>query len=107
MKINQTRAALYLLCIGRAGYRDGARLIEFIEEWRRAVEHQEHTVTPEEFANWTRRYSRRQAYYLLRLFRDNFPQLGEHGTPEGLMGPLLTRLAAQADAELDAQEAQR
>lgn len=92
MKVNQTRGALYTLCIGRAGYRDGIKLIEFIEEWRRCVEHHERSVKTAEFADWTRRYSERRVYQLLALFRAKFPQLGEHGTPEGLMGPLLARL---------------
>jgi hypothetical protein len=98
MKLNNTRAALYLVCISRAGYRDGARLIEFIEEWRRCVENNERPVTPDEFAAWTHRYGRRNTFYLLKLFRQTFPQLGEHGTPDGLMGPLLERLAVEVEA---------
>jgi hypothetical protein len=95
MKVNQTRGALYLLCISRAGYRDGARLIEFIEEWRRCVEKHERAVTPDEFATWTRRYGRRSTFYLLKLFRETFPQLGEHGQPDGLMAPLIERLLSE------------
>jgi len=95
MRFHETRAALYLVCIGRAGYRDGAKLIEFIEEWRRCVENNDGPVTIEEFIAWTRRYSRRSTFRMVRLFRDSFPQLGPQGLPDGLMEPLLKRLASE------------
>lgn len=98
--INRTRGALYLLCIARAGYQDGALLIEFIEEWRRCVESHGRPVNIEEFIAWTRRYARRTTFRRLQLFRESFPQLGEHGLPDGLMRPLIERLAAEVPAEV-------
>lgn len=98
MRINQTRFALYSLCFARAGYRHGAELIEFIEEWRRAVEHNDGPVNIEEFIGWSRRFSRRTTFRRVALFRETFPELGEDGLPDGLMGPLLQRLAAQVEA---------
>ncbi len=92
MRFNETKGALYALCISRAGYRDGIKLIEFVDEWRRCVERHDRSVTMNEFVAWTRRYSQRRAYELLVLFRRHFPQLGPDGTPEGLMRPLLERL---------------
>jgi hypothetical protein len=93
----QTRAALYLVCIARAGYVDGARLIEFIEDWRRCVEHYGREVSVAEYTAWTRRYhQRRTVERRLRSFRATFPQLGEQGKPTQLMSPLLERLADEA-----------
>jgi hypothetical protein len=96
------RPALYLLCVARAGL-EAPRLIAFIEEWRRCVEFHDREVNIEEFIAWTRRFPRRMTFRRLRLFRDTFPQLGEDGLPSGLMGPLLERLAAEAEAELEAR----
>jgi hypothetical protein len=93
------RAQLFTLCIVRAGYLDGARLIEFIEEWRRGVDHAEGEITTEEFIRWTRRFPRRTVARRLTLFRRTFPQLGPAGLPSGLMGPLLERLARESEAE--------
>jgi hypothetical protein len=97
MDIKQTRGALYLLCIARAGYREGGLLIEFIEEWRRCVEAHGGPVTIEEFIDWTDRYQRRTTFRRIELFRESFPQLGEHGLPDGLMAPLVERLAAEVE----------
>ncbi len=44
------------------------------------------------------------AYERLALFRKTFPQLGPSGVPSGLMAPLLARLAAEAERDLDAGE---
>lgn len=104
MKLERTRAGLYLLCISRAGYVGGARLAEFIEEWRRCVEAQGQAVTIEEFIAWTGRLSRRTTFRRVALFRQSFPELGEHGLPDALMGPLLERLAKAAVAELARDE---
>lgn len=94
-----TRAALYLVTINRAGFREGAKLIEFIEEWQRCVSASRGPVTVEGFIQWTRRYSRRTTFERLASFRKTFPQLGPHGLPDGLMGPLLDRLAQEAGME--------
>ena len=99
MHPNRTRGALYLLCISRAGYRSGASLIEFIEEWRRCVERHEGPINIEEFIAGNRRYGRRRTFELVRLFRDTFPQLGEHGLPDGLMAPLIDRLAREVEVQ--------
>ncbi len=96
------RPALYVLCVARAGL-EAPRLIAFIEEWRRCVEYHDREVNIEEFITWTHRFPRRMTFRRLRLFRDTFPQLGEDGLPSGLMGPLLDRLAAEAEAELNAR----
>lgn len=98
MKINQTRFALYTLCVARAGYRNGSLLIEFIEDWRRCVAHLERPATIEEFIAWTRLFSRRTTFRRVDLFRRTFPELGEHGLPDGLMGPLVERLAREVEA---------
>ncbi len=98
---HRTRSALFLVCIARAGYVNGGRLIEFIEEWARCVEAHGRGVGIEEFAAWSTRFSTRTAYARLSLFRKTFPQLGEHGVPSGLMAPLLERLAAESQEALD------
>jgi hypothetical protein len=97
--ILQTKAALWAICLKRAGYRDGALLIEFIDDWRACVEVHDGPVGIEAYAAWSRRLSTRTAYRRLALFRKTFPQLGPDGTPEGIMGPLLERLAAEDEAE--------
>lgn len=98
------RPALYVLCMRRSkSYVEGARLIEFIEDWRRCVEAHEGEVSVAEFTRWTRRYAnRRTVERRLHAFREAFPQLGPQGKPTGLMGPLLERLAVEAATELDA-----
>lgn len=95
----QTKFAVWLVCVNRAGYRHGAQLVELIDDWRDCVEAHDGPVGFEAYANWTRRFSYRTAYGRLALFRKTFPQLGPEGTPEGLLGPLLDRLAAEAEAE--------
>lgn len=95
--VNQTKLALWLVCVSRAGYRQGAQLVEFIDDWRDCVSQHDGPVGFEAYAQWTRRYSRRTAYNRLSLFRHTFPQLGDDGTPEGLLGPLLERLAKEVE----------
>lgn len=98
MKANQTRGSLYAVCILRGGYRNGILLIQFVEDWQRCVRENGGPIGIEKYTRLGR-YSYRRAYELLALFRKTFPQLGADGTPEGLMGPLLERLAAEAEAE--------
>jgi hypothetical protein len=81
------------LCVDRGGYRRGARVAEFVMEWEVAVRKHAGPVTMDEFARWWKD-SPRTAYRRLAEFRDLFPELGEHGTPQDLMRPLLDRLAA-------------
>ncbi len=100
MALNQTRAALYILCVSRARLRAGA-LITFIEEWQRCVSEKGREVTPGEFIGWTHRYARRTTYNHLELFRHCFPELGPDSLPSALMGPLLERLAREADQAHD------
>lgn len=97
--VNQTKLALWMVCVARAGYRQGAQLVEFIDDWRECVEAHDGPVEVSQYAAWTRRYSERTAWNRLRLFRETFPQLGDDGTPEGLMGPLLDRLAREVDVK--------
>ncbi len=104
LNFRRTRSALYVVCIARAGYVNGARVIEFIEEWSRCVEDHRREVGVGEFIEWTDRYSTRTGYERLALFRKTFPQLGEHGVPSELMAPLLERLEAEARAALDGGE---
>jgi hypothetical protein len=99
IKINQTKFALWAVCVSRAGYLDGGRLVELVDDWRDCVTAKGEPVGFEEYAQWTRRMSYRTAYNRLRLFRKTFPQLGPAGTPEGLLGPLLQRLAAEVEQE--------
>lgn len=95
--VNQTKLALWMVCVNRAGYRQGAQLVEFIEDWRRCVEAHDGPVGVRAYSEWTRQYSDRTAFNRLALFRRTFPQLGDDGTPEGLMGPLLERLAREVE----------
>jgi len=95
--INQTKLALRLVCANRAGVVDGARLVEFIDDWRDCVRVHDGPVSWTQYSDWTRCYSKRTAYNRLALFRRTFPELGEQGSPEGLLGPLLERLAAEVD----------
>ena len=97
--LNQTKLALWMVCVDRAGYRHGAQLVEFIDDWRDCVTAHDGTVTVETYWHWTRRYSRRTCFNRLALFRKTFPQLGPQGLPDGLMGPLLKRLAADVEDE--------
>ena len=97
--LNQTKLAVWMVCVDRAGYRKGAQLVEFIDDWRECVTATGGPTTVEAYAEWTRRYSYRTAYNRLALFRQSFPQLGPSGTPEGLLGPLLARLAAELEVE--------
>jgi hypothetical protein len=100
--INQTRAALYTLVVLRAHVR-AALLIPFIEEWQRCVAAQGGEVTPSEFIEWTSRYSMRTTYRHLIAFRQAFPELGDSALPSVLMGPLLRRMAEEANARADAE----
>jgi len=93
----QTKAALWAVCIHRAGFLDGARLVEFIDDWRDCVIAHDGPVSWNQYTHWTRRYSGRTGYRRLALFRKTFPQLGPDGSPEGLLGPLLDRLAAETE----------
>jgi hypothetical protein len=95
MHLNRTRTALFLLCVSRAGLRPGVRLIEFIEDWQRCVTAAGEPIGIERYIASSGKYSRRTAYSRLALFRKTFPQLGPQGLPDGLMGPLLERLAAE------------
>lgn len=94
---NRTKLAVWMVCVDRAGYRKGAQLVEFIDDWRDCVTAHDGPTPFETYAEWTRRYSYRTAYNRLKLFRDSFPELGPTGTPEGLLGPLLQRLAAEVE----------
>jgi hypothetical protein len=93
--INQTKAALWAVCISRAGTLNGARLVEFIDDWRDCIVAHDGPVSWQAYSKWTRRYSGRTGYRRLALFRRTFPELGPEGSPEGLLGPLLERLAAE------------
>lgn len=94
----QTKAAVWLVCLNRAGYLNGARLVEFIDDWRDCVIANDGPVSMNHYADWTRRFSRRTAYERLAMFRKAFPELGESGNPEGLLGPLLDRLAREIES---------
>jgi hypothetical protein len=98
--IGNLKLALWMVCVNRAGYRQGAQLVEFIDDWRDCVKANGGPVpNVDHYAMWTRTFSYRTAYNRLGLFRRTFPQLGPAGTPEGLLGPLLDRLAAEIAAE--------
>lgn len=86
------RAQLLALCIDRGGYRQGARVAQFITEWEVAIRKHGRDVGIDEFATWWRD-SYRTGYRRLAEFREMFPELGEHATPSALMRPLLDRLA--------------
>ena len=94
----QTKGALWAVCVHRAGVREGAQLVEFVDDWRDCVTNSGGPVTWDAYRHWTRRYSQATAYRRLALFRRHFPQLGPDGTPQELLGPLLERLAAEVEA---------
>lgn len=84
------------LCIDRLGYVKGARLAEFIVEWEMWLRARGEDLGTEDFAAWWKD-SRATTYRRLDDFRRAFPELGPHGTPSGLMGPLLRRLEQSGD----------
>lgn len=81
------------MAFGRAR---GFQLYTFTEEWAVMVEAHGESIGIEDFARWSR-LSRATAYRRLAHFRAAFPMLGPDATPEALMGPLLERLAAEAE----------
>lgn len=95
--ILQTKTALVMVTMRRAGYRDGAKVLELIDDYGAFVRAHDGDQGFEAYAHWTRRYSYRTAYGRLSLFRKTFPQLGPKGTPAGLYGPLLDQLAAEIE----------
>lgn len=98
LNLLQTKGALWVVCVSRAGVREGAQLVEFVDDYRDCLTANGGATSFQGYARWTRRYSYRTAYNRLALYRKTFPELGPHGTPEGLLGPLLERLAAKEDA---------
>lgn len=80
------------LCVNRGGYRRGRKVAQFIAEWELAVRSIGREISAEEFAAWWQDH-RATAFRKLAEFRELFPELGEHGKPDDLMGPLLKRLA--------------
>lgn len=86
-----SRLQVLALCIDRLGYRRGARVAEFIAEWEICVRQAGGEVETEHFAAWWKD-SRATTYRRLQEFREGFPELGEHGRPSDLMGPLLEQL---------------
>lgn len=96
----QTKGALWVVCVSRAGVREGAQLVELCEDWARCVTVHDGPVGVEAYARWTRHYSYRTAYNRLATFRKAFPELGPQGSPEDLLGPLLERLAAERGGDV-------
>lgn len=94
----QTKLALWAVCLQRAGSQ-APQVVEFIDDWRDCVKAHDGPVSWQGYANWTRRYTSRTAYRRLATFREAFPELGPHGSPEDLLGPLLARLAEEAASE--------
>lgn len=80
------------LCVNRGGFRCGRRVGQFIAEWELAVRSNGAAIEVADFARyWSEHLA--TAYRRLAEFRQLFPELGEHGKPDQLMGPLLERLA--------------
>jgi hypothetical protein len=92
------RVEVLRLCIDRAGYRRGGLMAEFILEWEIAVRKHGGSIGIEEFARWWKD-SRMTAHRRLRVFRDAFPELGPHATPEAFMAPLLAYLMVEDDPD--------
>lgn len=97
-----TRSEVLALCIERAGYRRGAQVCQFVWEWELYVRSTQSPGEIEAFSTWWKD-SRTTAYRRLVAFREAFPELGEQGTPNDLMGPLLAAL--EAGENLDSVEA--
>lgn len=95
LNLLQTKGALWVVCVKRAGYREGSQLVQLCDDWAACVRVHEGPVGFEAYAKWTRAMSYRTAYERLSLFRRTFPELGPQGTPEGLLGPLLEQLAEE------------
>lgn len=88
------RLQLLGICIDRGGYRRGGRVAQFIAEWEIAVRKHRGPISAEEMtAYW--KESRATTYRRQQEFRELFPELGEHATPQDLMRPLLDRLQAE------------
>lgn len=71
-------------------------MAQLIAEWELAVVSIGREISTEEFADYWRDH-RATAYRRVARFRELFPELGEHGKPDDLMGPLLERLRQGED----------
>lgn len=86
------RLQVLALCVARTGYREGTALAQFIFEWEGYVRRHGAPITIEDWPTGRKR----TGYRRLATFRATFPELGEDGTPQDLMGPLMGRLAKEA-----------
>lgn len=92
------RLQVLALCVARTNYREGTALAQFIFEWERQVRERGGPITIED---WPEK-RKRTGYRRLALFRATFPELGEDGSPQDLMRPLLDRLVAEAQRATEA-----
>lgn len=86
------RIQVLALCVARTNYREGTALAQFIFEWESEVRRYGGPITIED---WPEK-RKRTGYRRLALFRATFPELGDGGTPQDLMRPLMDRLTAEA-----------
>lgn len=86
-----------MLCVQRAGFKEGRKVAQFIVEWEVATAAIGRRITAEEFSDWWRE-SPATTYRHLARFRTAFPELGERGMPGDLMtvSPAAARLPAGA-----------
>jgi hypothetical protein len=92
------RIQVLALSVARSNYREGTALAQFIYEWERYVRQAGGPITIEDWPE----PRKRTGYRRLATFRVVFPELGEDGTPQDLMRPLLDRLVAEADRATEA-----
>lgn len=88
------RIKVLTLCVARTNYREGTALAQFIFEWEGYVRDHGGPITIEE---WPEK-RKRTGYRRLATFRATFPELGDEGTPQDIMRPLLDRLVREADS---------
>lgn len=92
------RIQVLALCVARTGYREGTALAQFIFEWEGEVRRRGGPITIED---WPEK-RKRTGYRRLALFRATFPELGDTGTPQDLMRPLLEGFVTEADRAAEA-----
>lgn len=92
------RIQVLALCVARTTYREGTALAQFIFEWEAEVRRAGGPISIED---WPEK-RKRTGYRRLALFRATFPELGDNGTPQDLMRPLVERLVTEADRATDA-----
>ena len=90
------KVALNTLALARrVGFRKADEVIGFLHDWQDfMVEHERPPIGFEEYAAWTRRWSRMTSYRRLKLLREAFPEV-PYATPTDFLGGVVEALAAE------------